>query len=301
MPDIVLHHYASSPFSELLRIALGHKGLAWHSVTIPVMAPKPDLVPLTGGYRKTPVLQIGADIYCDTAIAIEALERVKPLPSYFPAPFGRAAVFAAMWAAGPLFLPSVASAMSGAASALPQAFWDDRKALFGMDPERMIAAAPHLRAQFAASLARLEDSLSDGRVFFAGSDAGYADFALYMNVWFQRQFALDAPVLARFPKVRAWADRVAAIGHGTVSEMSAEDALAVAKSATPTVETSVDEGSGFVAGQPITVRTEDPGANPVAGRLARLSARDIAVLRDDPHVGTVAVHFPRLGQIVTPA
>jgi glutathione S-transferase len=301
MPDIILHHYASSPFSELLRIALGHKGLAWHSVTIPVMAPKPDLVPLTGGYRKTPVLQIGADIYCDTAIAIEALERIKPTPSLFPAPLGRAAIFAAMWAAGPLFLPSVASAMSGATSNLPQAFWDDRKALFGMDPERMTLAAPHLRAQFAISLARLEDSLSDGRAFFAGSEAGYADFALYMNVWFQRLFIPDAPVLAPFAKVKEWADRVAAIGHGTPVEMSAADALAVAKGATPSVETSIDEGSGFVAGQPVTVRTEDPGANPVAGTLARLTARDIAVLRDDPQVGTVAVHFPRLGQIVAPA
>ena len=28
--------------------------------------PRPDLMPMTGGYRRTPVMQIGADIYCDT-------------------------------------------------------------------------------------------------------------------------------------------------------------------------------------------------------------------------------------------
>ncbi len=124
MPDIILHHYASSPFSELLRLALGLKGRAWKSVTIPIMAPKPDLVPLTGGYRKTPVLQIGADIYCDTSIAIEAIEAVQPSPTLFPAPLGRAAYFSAMWTSGPLFMPSVATAMSVAARNLPQAFWD---------------------------------------------------------------------------------------------------------------------------------------------------------------------------------
>lgn len=301
MTDIILHHYPSSPFSELLRVALGRKGLAWHSVTIPIMAPKPDLVLLTGGYRKTPVLQIGADIYCDTAIAVEALERVQPTPSLFPAPLGRAAIFVAMWAAGPLFMPSVGSAMSGSTSQLPQAFWDDRKALFGMDPERMTKAAPHLRAQFAVSLARLEDSLSDGRTFLAGDEAGYADFALYMNVWFQRLFAPNPSVLAPYPMVGLWAERVAAIGHGTPSDMSAQDALAVARGAAPTVEPSVDKDCGFVAGQAVTVRTEDPGANPVAGTLVRLTARDIAVVRDDPLVGTVAVHFPRLGQIVAAA
>ena len=98
MADIILHHYATSPFSELLRVALGHKGLAWKSVIIPSIAPKPDLTPLTGGYRKTPVLQIGADIYCDTAIAIEAIEAIKPEPTFYPAPLGRAGAFIAMWA-----------------------------------------------------------------------------------------------------------------------------------------------------------------------------------------------------------
>ncbi len=170
-----------------------------------------------------------------------------------------------------------------------------------MDPERMGKLGPHLKSQFAASLARAEDALSDGRAFLGGDQAGYADFALYMNVWFQRQFDPKPPVLESFPQVRAWAQRVADIGHGAPSEMSAQAALAVAKAATPTAVESVDAESGFEVGQPVTVRTEDPGANPVAGTLLRLTARDIAVLRDDPQAGTVAVHFPRLGQIVMPA
>lgn len=62
MPEIILHHYPESPFSEKVRLILGYKGLDYQSVIIPMIMPRPDLMPLTGGYRKTPVMQIGADI-----------------------------------------------------------------------------------------------------------------------------------------------------------------------------------------------------------------------------------------------
>jgi glutathione S-transferase len=304
MTDIILHHYEASPFSEMLRLALGLKGLAWKSVIIPNIAPKPDLIPLTGGYRKTPVLQIGADIYCDTAICIEVIEAQMPSPSLFPSPMGRAGAFAGLWAAGPMFMPSVSAAMGPIAQHLPAEFWQDRKALFGLDTAVFTAMGPHLRAQFEASLARTEDALSDGRSFLGGDAAGYADLALYMNVWFQIMPAFgitDAEILKPFGKLLAWRDRVAAIGHGTPSDLSASDALAIAKAATPIVTEAIEANGGFVAGQAVTVRTEDSGANPVAGRLVRLTSRDIAVLRDDPLVGTVCAHFPRLGQIVSAA
>ena len=73
MPEIILHHYPMSPFAEKVRLILGFKGLHWSSVHIPNIMPKPDLTALTGGYRKTPVLQIGADIYCDTALIADVI------------------------------------------------------------------------------------------------------------------------------------------------------------------------------------------------------------------------------------
>ncbi|MGL4543673.1 MAG: hypothetical protein ACRCUI_14305, partial [Polymorphobacter sp.] len=123
---------------------------------------------------------------------------------------------------------------------------------------------------------------------------------LYMLVWFVAT-TRGTEFTANKPSLNAWSTRVAAIGHGSRSEISAETALAVATAAIPDVEAAVAAGSGFVAGQAVTVRTEDPGANVIAGRLARLSAAGITILRDDARVGTVAVHFPRLGQIVLPA
>ena len=81
MTDIILHHYEISPYSEKVRIGLGLKGLAWGSVEIPVIMPKPDLTALTGGYRKTPVLQIGADIYCDSQLIMRELPHPELLSS----------------------------------------------------------------------------------------------------------------------------------------------------------------------------------------------------------------------------
>ena len=60
MNTIVLHHYPASPFAEKARLMLGYKGLTWKSVFIPMVMPKPDVMALTGGYRKTPILQVGS-------------------------------------------------------------------------------------------------------------------------------------------------------------------------------------------------------------------------------------------------
>ena len=77
MSQPILHHYPTSPFAEKIRLILGYKKLAWQSVIIPRIMPKPDLTALTGGYRRTPVMQIGADIYCDTALIADVLDNPR--------------------------------------------------------------------------------------------------------------------------------------------------------------------------------------------------------------------------------
>ncbi|OYY90262.1 MAG: hypothetical protein B7Y45_08150 [Sphingomonas sp. 28-66-16] len=301
MTDPILHHYPMSPYAELVRRALGIKGLAWRSVIIPNVAPKPELTPLTGGYRKTPVLQIGADIYCDTAIIIDVIEAAHPSPTLFPAPLGRAGTLIALQAGGATFSQAVGSAMAGFLDRMGEDFIEDRKKLFGMNRERMAQMAPHLIAQYRGWLARLDDALADGRAFLGGDSPGYADCAAGMNVWFQGNFGLLESRLAPFPHVAAWFARLAAIGHGNPVEMGAQDALDVAQAAAPVVTADIEADCGFVLGQQVVVRTEDPGADPVAGALLRCTPRTISITREDPRVGTVAIHFPRIGQMLSPA
>ena len=84
MSGIILHHYGLSPYSEKIRSILGYKKLAWHSVTAPVIMPKPDVVALTGGYRRAPAMQLGRDIYCDTRLICRVLDRLQPEPPLVP-------------------------------------------------------------------------------------------------------------------------------------------------------------------------------------------------------------------------
>ena len=62
MTDLILHHYPTSPFSEKVRLVLGMKRLSWRSVTVPILMPKPDVVALTGGYRRTPFMQNSGEV-----------------------------------------------------------------------------------------------------------------------------------------------------------------------------------------------------------------------------------------------
>ena len=165
MSDVILHHYPASPFAEKVRLMLGYKKLAWRSVHIPMVMPKPNLMALTGGYRKTPVLQIGADIYCDTALIADALEHRQALPDLFPEPCKGLARTLAQWADSTLFwaaLPystqpaGLAQMFANVDPAQAQAFAEDRKAMaVGMPRPRPKDAAAALKSY----LRRLSDIL----------------------------------------------------------------------------------------------------------------------------------------------
>jgi glutathione S-transferase len=207
MTDIILHHYAVSPYAEKVRIGLGLKQAAWKSVDIPNVMPKPDLTPLTGGYRKTPVMQIGADIYCDTQLIMLELDRRLPSPPFLPK--GREGEVRAitMWIDRNIFAPAVGVVMSQVADRFGEAFKKDRSEFSGrsFDPERLRAALPIVRDQTYALLSLAESMLADGRTFLLGREPSLADCALYNPVWFiQQQLGPGAAPLDRLPRIVAW-------------------------------------------------------------------------------------------------
>src|SRR6202521_6155320 len=233
MTDIILHHYDTSPYSEKVRLGFGLKGLAWSSVELPQIMPKPKLTALTGGYRKTPVLQIGADIYCDSQLIMRELERRYPSPIFYPAGHGAADALA-WWAEKTTFLPAVSIAFAKRPDALPEGFLEDRAKFSGrnIDPATMTAAVPNLLDQLRAHFDWLNQILTDGRSFLQGSAASLADLAAYHPVWFlRRNFGSATAPLDGFPRLLTWAERIAAIGHGRGSQMSTQQALGVGRGA----------------------------------------------------------------------
>ncbi len=179
MADIILHHYETSPYAEKIRVAFGIKGLAWSSVEIPRIMPKPDLMPLTGGYRKTPVLQIGADIFCDTQRILREIDAIDPEPPLNPHPGVGDAL--AWWAEKAMFTPSVIVGFAHIADQLPEDFKQDRAKFSGrnFDPAAMKAALPYQLDQLRAHFGWLDRALADGRKFLLGEQAGTPDLAAY--------------------------------------------------------------------------------------------------------------------------
>ncbi len=308
-PTLILHHYPTSPFAEKVRLMLGYKNLSWKSVVIPMVSPKPDVVALTGGYRKTPVLQIGADIYCDTALIADVLEHIQHLPTLYPEPSKGMARTLAQWADSTLFWTSMAFNMQpkGLAQifdrAPPEAakiFAEDRKAMSaGMARQRPQDAA----AAYKSYLRRLSDMLDD-RPFMLGDVPCITDFAMYHPLWFTRiRTSVLADILNATPAVLDWMDRMAAMGHGTMEKFTAQDAIAVAAASTPAdlqCDIFQDE-HGIALGSQVMISAENFGLEPTHGELVAATRMHYTLRRTDERAGRVHVHFPRIGYSLKPA
>ncbi len=300
MADIILHHYAPSLFSEKIRLLLGYLGLQWRSVIISPTMPRPLLMPLTGGYRRTPVMQEGADVYCDSRIIAERLAQRAGKPELCA---GFVPNRVAEWADSHLFRVGVAimfqpramvATMKGLSQTDIETFQKDRAQLsqganlVSISPD---AAESHLRAY----LIELDASLQSPFLF--GAAPTIADFSVYHCLWFVGNNPVVAPILDGYPNVAAWRSRMAAFGHGKFEEIPADAALAIGRDAKPMAVPRAAPvlPDGVKLGDQVGVTPTDYGLIPVKGELVVASAREFAVRRHDEQAGEVVVHFPRVG------
>ena len=301
---IYLHHYPASLFSEKIRVMLGYLDLSWKSVVIPNIMPRPLLMPLTGGYRKTPCLQIGANIYCDTSVIARGLARHAGDETLFAKGFVASRV--AEWADTQLFRVTVAlnfapeavgSMMSQLSSAEIEAFMKDRAALSEGSPIQRFSAEA-AGAYLDSYLTELEASLE--AFFLFGDRPCIADFSLYHCLWFLENNETNAKRLERFLAVRGLMARMAAFGHGEVEEASGEEALVHAKESEPSLPILTDASPRTIGlGDTVEVMPVDYGLIPVKGVLRAHSVEEIVIEREAPEVGRVLTHFPNAGFEIT--
>jgi glutathione S-transferase len=305
MADIILHHYDASPFAHKVRLMMGHKGLAWKSVVIPMVMPKPDLMPLTGGYRRTPVMQIGADIYCDTRRMGWELENRHPEPGFYPAGGDGLAAIMTRWADDILFLPGVNFVFSNVADKLPPTLLADRAKMRGNeppDPAQLKALTPRLHAVVTPMLATVESLFSDGRAYVSGDKPGLADYALYHPLWmFTGAGKSVAAALEPYPSMTGWMDRVAAVGEGAREEMDSGDALAIARDSEPAPlpGAPMPDAASPQPGDNVAVLAADKVPEAVEGEVVYVDGRSVTIRRQDAQVGALHQHFPREGYTFT--
>lgn len=305
MTEPVLHHYPFSPYAEKVRAMLGFKGIRWKSVQIPPVMPKPDVMALTGGYRKTPILQIGADIYCDTALIARVLERLAPSPSLFAHGDTLAVQAAAHFADKEIFgvtvpiayQPGIGMMKLFLADATPEYLANFGKDRAAMRQGGTVRRGPvhECKSLLPGLLRKVEAQFKDPYLF--GDQPCIADFSLYNALWPLWMPADIRVLLDAYPKTRSFVERMTRIGHGKSSEISSGDAIQIAKSSKPEAlqDAVALETGGIALGQPAVAMPVDSGLDPVTGELLKASTDEIVIRRTDPRAGTVHVHFPRLG------
>src|ERR1700733_11831157 len=262
---IILHHFDESPFSKKIRVVFGLKHIAWESVRISRIMPRPDLMPMTGGYRRTPVMQIGADIFCDTQVILRELERRFPEPTLFPRGYEGVASATAMWTDRTFFQSTVNLVFGSLADKVPPDFIADREKLRGakFDVAAMASAIPQMRDQFRAHVQWIEAQLGDGRNWMCGDSASLCDINAYMNIWYLRQSLPGEAdrLLAEFGRARAWETHMRRVGHRPRSEVSAMAAFDIAAGATPRTAALPDRNdpNGRKPGDRVEVMPDDYG------------------------------------------
>lgn len=304
MHDIILHHYPESPFSEKIRLLLAYKSQSYQAVTIPIIMPKPDLMPLTGGYRKTPVMQIGADIYCDTAIICKVIDRLCPGDTIYPAGSQATDTAAAHWTDTFFFRVCVAMAFQPRALENHALFQDEEAAAaFMADRAKLTAGSTQLTMDletaspyFLGHLQRLDNQL-EASEFLRGDRPTILDFSTYHCCWFVHNNEAIRDAFSPFKRVLAWFERMSCFGPGDLTELKGAAALEIARNASPS-SVSKSALSGLdqeQIGDEVEVMPIDYGFQPVRGKLQLSSLEELIVRREDEQVGEVAVHFPRLG------
>ena len=311
MSELIFHHYPNSPFAEKIRLAFGLKNLSWRSCDVSPIMPKPELQALTGGYRRVPVLQVGADIYCDTLLICEVLEALQPAPSLYPHGQTGLARTLAQWADGTLFSTAMAYNFSpkGGMEYARLNPTQDMKA-FAMDRGAMRGGAPRMypgdaTAAYKSYLRRIATMLESSN-FVLGDQVSVADLAIYHPLWFTRRLPAVADVLAANAAILPWMDRVAALGHGkrNAVELSRAESLVIARQATPDMASTrnvFQDEHGIPLGTEVTITAESFGLEVTSGTLVAATRTRFTLRREHELTGVVHVHFPRIGFVLKKA
>jgi glutathione S-transferase len=297
---MILHHYENSPYAEKIRLMFGCTDSHWQSLLSPAWPPRPNVDPLSGGYRRIPIAQIGADIFCDTALIAQEIALATEQPALDPANTTGTARELMLLAEGEGFFSAITSLPTtkllgtiirnfGPVGAYR--FVKDRSGILkgGTSSPK---TGDDAKAVMQGIFSKLEDKLTS-ELWLGGNAPSAADFAVFHPLWLH--LSCNGQLPASATNVHAWYQRIAALGHGERQEITREDAFAVARDTDPRPLPDSEPPSDLKSGQKVSVQPEDYGVVPVIGNLAAITPTRIILARETDAFGTLHVHFPREG------
>ena len=298
---MILHHYPMSPFSEKIRLMYGYCDLEWQSVMTPESPPRPLVEPLAGGYRRIPVAQLGADVFCDSRIISAEVALIAGKAELDPGGLDESDQALAAQFESEIFWAAITSIPARRILGKLFSNLSFGQALRFLVDRAGIARHAHTKPVpsklagpvFEGHLRKLEQLLAGGQGYLGGDVPGYLDFAAYHTLWFKRVVG-EQPMPPNLPATTDWYERLTALGHGQVHEGSANGALAAARDNTPRpIPAELADGDGV--GTLVVVQPDDYALDGTSGTLVGAGAERWIVAPDDCGLGEVHVHFPRQG------
>lgn len=302
----IFHHYPQSPIAEKIRMTFGIMDLEWQSVQIPRIPPKPLLMPLTGGYRRTPVLQIGADIFCDSqAIALQLGLQSSHASTFHPLNKALDLIIGS-FGETILFGLTVRVVLTTSIGVAPEEFIKDRGSLYfepGWTIQEMKASLPSILLQLESAFDLINRHLQENGPFMNGNSPSYADAVVQHCAWFLcGRWESGNDFIKPFDALCKQRELITSLGHGKSHDISAELALEIANEHSPNAPIGIKslQAGSLTQGQKVKIRPNGNTSDPdVIGMLRYVDKRKIVIDYAHKDVGQVAIHFPLLGYQIT--
>ena len=274
---------------------MGLNSQAWSSVVVPAQPPRRSLDDLVGGYRRIPVLQIGAQFYCDSQLAVEALSSEHSGACVLDADdealrrWAEEEIFFAVIAAAPPF--KVLKYLLGQLGLVGIArFVLDRSRMM-RDATVTVKASAVAAADIEEYVSHLERLLSAGP-YLSGSWPGYLDLCCYHPLWMA--LAVDQGGATSWPlKVQEWITLMCNLARGASSSASRASIAEAIRS--DQVEISGEVSMPYRYGEAVAVAPLDYARDETIGELLVLNDDRIVIRRRFDTIHPIYLHFPRRG------
>ena len=302
MSEFILHHYWPSPFAHKIRLAFGLAEVEWNSVEIPRIPPKPNLIPLTAGYRRTPVLQIGADVYCDTQNIVCAIGNKGYGKKLFPENCMTKALVFSSWIDETVFELAARIVITNSIITAPKEFIQDRGDLYfgkSWSKEKLYTDLPSVILQFESKLKLIDDILKDSKNIIS-NELSYADISVGYLLWFIRgRWKNGINILSKYKNLlRLEADINRLNDKHGYKNMTDIEALKLAYETNPMSPIGINSNisTDLKVGHNVKIKPAVESSDPtVSGNLRYLDSSTVAINHHSDETGNIAIHFPVSG------